>query len=125
MKYLLFSFARTGLGGWLLPLVFANFSFLIPSKKLIETDTLIAFRHPKPTYPLHILIVPKAKHKTLKALPSEDLQFESELFQTVNQLVELFDLTQKGYRLIANGGWNQEIDHLHFHLISEIETNKE
>jgi histidine triad (HIT) family protein len=122
---LLFSIAKTGIGGWLLHRIFAHFSFLIPGEKLIETDTLIAFHHPIPAYPLHILIVPNAKLKNLAALPTKDQQFESDLFQAVNELVGQFDLTQMGYRLIVNGGQNQEIPHLHFHLISESGIQKE
>ncbi|MEZ4510613.1 MAG: hypothetical protein R3C62_01950 [Chloroflexota bacterium] len=34
-------------------------SFLIPVQRLRETATLLAFHHPKPSYPLHILLVPK------------------------------------------------------------------
>jgi diadenosine tetraphosphate (Ap4A) HIT family hydrolase len=31
----------------------------------------------------------------------------------------MFNLESKGYRLIVNGGNAQEVDHLHFHLISD------
>jgi len=119
MKRLLFSLAKTGLGGWLLHWIIAYFSFLIPGQKLIETETILAFHHPQPSYPLHILIVPKAPYKNLTELPSKDRQLEFELFQAVNQLVDEYDLSSKGYRLIVNGGKFQEVPHLHFHLISE------
>ena len=125
LKNLLFSLAKSGLGGWLLHWIFAHFSFLIPGEKLFETNSLVAFHHPQPAYPLHILIVPKGKYQSLQDLPTGDLQFESELFQTIAELVSEYDLLSRGYRVIANGGKNQEVPHLHFHLISEGISEKE
>ncbi|MCJ7566816.1 MAG: HIT domain-containing protein [Anaerolineales bacterium] len=119
MKRFLFTLAKTWIGGVVLHWIFAYFSFVIPGEKLIETDTLIAFHHPSPSYPLHVLIVPKAKYRTLQDLPSDDQEFESGLFKAVNELVQRFGLVAFGYRLIANGGSAQEVDHLHFHLISD------
>jgi|AntAceMinimDraft_8_1070364.scaffolds.fasta_scaffold23392_2 histidine triad (HIT) family protein len=75
--------------------------------------------NPVPSYPLHILILPKAKYRSLKDLPSDGSVFESSLFKAVKELAERFDLDGFGYRLIANGGSAQEIDHLHFHLVSD------
>ncbi len=103
----------------LLHWIIAYFSFAIPGEKLIETDSVLAFHHPAPSYPLHILILPKGKFRSLKDLPSTDLKFESGLFIAVKELVKLFNLDVVGYRLIANGGSNQEVDHLHFHLVSD------
>lgn len=40
---------------------------------------------------------------------------------TVQLLVHRYDLEEKGYRLIVNGGQYQEVPHLHFHLISDGE----
>lgn len=33
--------------------------FAIPVKHLRETDSLLAFFHPKPPYPFHVIIMPK------------------------------------------------------------------
>jgi len=119
MNRFLHLIAKTWIGGLLLHWIIAFFSFVIPGEKLIETDSLIAFHHPSPSYPLHILIVPKAKFRSLNDLPTVDLVFESGLFVAVNELVRRFDLEDYGYRLIANGGSAQDVDHLHFHLISD------
>jgi len=119
MKRFLYSFAKTWLGGILLHWAVAHFTFLIPGKKVVETDTLLAFHHPNPSYPLHILIVPKRNYRSLTDLPSQDLAFESDLFRAVRRLVQHFELKDSSYRLVANGGQAQEVDHLHFHLISE------
>jgi diadenosine tetraphosphate (Ap4A) HIT family hydrolase len=52
-------------------------------------------------------------------LPSDDSAFETDLFKAVKQLVKRFELDKSSYRLIVNGGSAQEVDHLHFHLISD------
>lgn len=87
MKRYLFALAKTWIGGVVLHWIFAYFSFVIPGEKIIETDSLIAFHHPSPSYPLHLLIVPKVKYKSLKYLPSDDHSFEADLFKAVNELV--------------------------------------
>lgn len=125
MRKLLYSSAKTWVGGLVLHWIFAYFSFVIPGERLAERDTILAFHHPSPSYPLHILIVPKAKYRSLADLPSADHIFELELFSVVNELVKMFNLELKGYRLIANGGNAQEVDHLHFHLISKDPVDEE
>ena len=120
----LYSIAKTWFGGLILHWIFAYFSFFIPGKRLVETDSVLAFHHPSPSYPLHILIVPKSKYSSLVDLPSNDHIFEVELFSVVNDLVKMFNLESKGYRLIVNGGNAQEVDHLHFHLISDDIVDK-
>lgn len=100
--------------GWLL----ANMSFLLPVQRLRETETLIAFYHPQPSYPIHILIVPKKALAGVPALSPADNDFLLDLFQTVQSLVNELQLEKPGYRLIVNGGVYQQFPHLHFHLIS-------
>ena len=119
MKRLLFWLARTRLGGLLLKLLFVNFSFALPMKRLQETDTLIAISHPRPSHTLHILIVPKLKYKTIFDIPPNECEFKKDLFETVKSLIREFSLEDGAYRLILNGGDYQEVDHLHFHLISD------
>lgn len=92
---------------------------LIPIQPVHETEALIAFYHPKPSYPLHILIIPKRPISGLEDIQAEDQDFLSDLFECVAVLVRKQGLDARGYRLIANGGRYQEVPLLHFHLISE------
>lgn len=119
VRTFLFAFAKTWLGGLLLHFVFSHFTFAIPTERLLETTELIAFYHPSPSYPLHIIIVPRARIKSLSDLGEMHYGFMIGLFEAVGELVDRFDLRSVGYRLIANGGKDQEVDYLHFHLISE------
>lgn len=95
-----------------------NMSELLPVKKISETRSLICFYHPQPTYPVHILLVPKKDIRDLSQLDPMDDEFLPDLFITVRTLVEELGLEKKGYRLIVNGGEYQEFPQLHFHLVS-------
>jgi histidine triad (HIT) family protein len=114
----IFALARSPVGrrvtGWL----FAYMSFVIPVQRLRETETLMAFYHPRPVYPVHILLVPKRPLSGLADLTAADADFMTDLFAAVQSLVAAFQLEEPGYRLIANGGGYQDIPHLHFHLVS-------
>lgn len=113
-----FALARTKLGHVLVRIVMVNMSFILPVDKLRQTPTLLAFYHPKPAYPVHILIVPRRSIESLSALGPGDADFLVELIQTVKSLVTELGLEKQGYRLIANGGKYQDLPLLHFHLIS-------
>ena len=102
----------TPLIGW----AFAHMSFVIPVKRLRETETLMAFHHPRPSYKFHVLLVPKKSVASLKEMDATDTTFLSDLFATVQSLVDEFNLA--AYRLIVNAGEYQDFPQLHFHLIS-------
>jgi histidine triad (HIT) family protein len=101
--------------GW----IFTHMSHWIPVQRLRETPTLLAFVHPSPGYPVHIVLVPRGSIGSLAELRSEDAEFMVDLFATVQSLVKELELEECGYRLIANGGKYQEAPHLHFHLVAE------
>src|ERR1044071_2836161 len=74
--------------GW----IFAHMSFAIPVHRLRETETLLAFYHPKPAYPFHVLLVPKKSVASLKEFDSTDTTFLTDLYSTVQNLVDEFQL---------------------------------
>jgi len=84
--------------GW----IFAHMSFAIPVKRLRETDTLMVFYHPKPAYSFHVLLIPKKAVPSLKEFDSTDTTFLTDLYSTVQSLVDEFHLP--AWRLIVNGG---------------------
>ena len=95
-------------------------SFVIPVERLRETKTLMAFHHPKPSYAFHVLLVPKKSVSSLKEFDSSDTTFLSDLYATVQSLIDEFHLV--AYRLIVNGGEYQDFPQLHFHLVSNLGT---
>ncbi len=91
-------------------------SFVLPAERLRETDCLLAFRHPHPAHPFHVVLLPKKAVASFADLDPAD-PFLRDLVAAAQSLVREFHLT--AYRLIVNGGENQDFPLLHFHLISE------
>ena len=105
--------------GW----IFEHMSFVIPVKRLRETDTLMAFHHPKPSYKFHVLLVPKKSVASLQELDAADSAFLTELYAAVQSLIDEFHLS--AWRLIVNGGEYQDFPQLHFHLVSNVGAQRD
>jgi histidine triad (HIT) family protein len=102
-------------------------NFALPIDHNYETPSLLAFFHPQPAYPFHMLLIPRIEITDLLSLDVQNPAFLQDVFKTAQQIVKDYHLEQHGYRLILNGGSNQEFPILHFHLIAEInpKTTKE
>jgi histidine triad (HIT) family protein len=96
-------------------------SFAISVHRLRETETLLAFYHPKPSHNFHVLLVPKKAVSSLKELDGSDSAFLVDLYSTVQSLVDEFHLS--AFRLIVNGGEYQDFPQLHFHLTSDVQRS--
>ena len=83
-------------------------------------DQVTAFRDTHPVAPTHILIVPKQEIAGVQEITPAEQELLVELFQIVQSLVAELNLEEAGYRLVVNGGKNQDIPLLHFHLISDL-----
>jgi histidine triad (HIT) family protein len=116
--------SKTTLGNCLIRHFFGPLRFLLPLKRLRETNTLLAFHHPRPAYPFHVILVPKKPTTSLMAIGSDDEQFLMETFHTVQDLVDEHQLESEGFRLIVNGGKFQQFPLLHFHLIARSNTER-
>jgi histidine triad (HIT) family protein len=113
------SFARPMLK-WLLGAFFSSASFLLPVQRLKESSSIIAFWHPRPSYRIHILFVPKRAVEDLADLSyRESCELLEDVLTLSGQLVKELSLELGEYYLILNGGGYQEIPQLHFHLIAE------
>lgn len=113
-----FDLARTPFGGLIVGLAFGKFSKALPVKKIKETDKVIAFWHPKPYWEKHILIVPKKPIRKISALKKDDFKYIEECMFMTKKLVNKLDWEGPGYTVLINGGKRQEVNQLHFHLIS-------
>lgn len=109
--------AQSRVGRAFIHLVFRRLARILPVNYLHETPTLLAFYHPKPSYTVHILIVPRAPVDNLMNLPLDNAALMRDIFETAQILVKQLKLER--YRLICNGGDYQDIPHLHFHLIAD------
>lgn len=117
MARLLFQIARSRFGEFVVGWSFEHMTDFMPVSRILETDRIIAFRHPVPMHKVHILIAPKRKVRSLLELKDEEVV--NEIVRVVQRLVNDLRLEKKGYRLIVNGGSYQDVRQLHFHLISD------
>ena len=107
---------------WLRPVfifLYNHVGNFMPGRYLYEGYYWRALYHPKPLYPLHILILPKSGIASLVQAPNNLEEFYSDLFVIVKKLIKKFSLEEQGYRLITNGGPHQSVPQWHWHLISE------
>ena len=90
----------------------------IPSTKVYEDDTLLAFRDIAPQAPSHILIIPKKHMDSLDDTCAENLPDVAACLLAIPQIAAAEGLA-KGYRIITNIGdeGGQVVHHLHFHLV--------
>jgi histidine triad (HIT) family protein len=109
---MLLRLARSRLAGRIVSWLLTHMSYLLPLDRLRETETLVAFYHPRPSYPFRVLLTPKRSRSDLNALQTTDTDFMPDLFQTVQSIVAEFNLAESGYRLICNGGAYQTIPYL-------------
>lgn len=118
MSRVLLQLARSRAGGAVLRTWLRVLPAVLPLHILHRSPTLIAFRHPRPAYPVHLLFVPLPPRRGLEALTAADAPGLAELLRTAHVLARALDL-EPGWRLVANGGAYQEVRVLHFHLIAE------
>lgn len=91
---------------------------IFPVKPLRQTMHWIAFCHPNASYPVHIVVVPKKPWTDWLAVDPRDAEMMREFVELTQSMIREFELTPAGYRLITNGGKNQTVPHLHFHLVA-------
>jgi histidine triad (HIT) family protein len=85
-----------------------NTSFLLPIKRVRETEAVLVFHHPKPAYPFHVILIPKKVIHPLSDLsPAES--FLADLITVTQSLVAEYHLS--AYQPIVNGGEYQEFPH--------------
>jgi histidine triad (HIT) family protein len=102
----------------LISFLFAHADKLVPVSRLRESPNWLAFSHPNPAYPVHILIAPKRKITNWLELPVTDPVLYTEFVALTQSMIKDFCLEAAGYRLIVNGGINQDFPHLHIHLVA-------
>jgi histidine triad (HIT) family protein len=90
----------------------------IPSTKVYEDDTILAFKDLNPQAPVHILVVPKEHIKWGYDITPENSAVVAHIFEIIPVIAKEQGLTN-GYRVINNCGESagQSVLHLHFHIL--------
>jgi histidine triad (HIT) family protein len=89
-----------------------------PVTKVIETPTVLAFHHTRPSYPVHMVVIPKRHIASLLELEPEDGPLLLEILTVICQLAAQVTAEHGACRVVTNLGEYQDSKHLHWHVIS-------
>lgn len=90
----------------------------IPSKKVYEDESVLAFRDIAPEAPMHVLVVPKEHIDSADAVTAENSAVVAHIFEVIPKIAAAEGVTN-GYRVLTNVGKDggQSVKHLHFHIV--------
>ena len=93
----------------------------IPSNKLYEDDTLLAFYDIDPQAPVHFLVIPKRHIDSAAKLTEEDAPLLGHIYAVIARLYRELGVDESGYRVVTNVGADggQSVRHLHFHVLAK------
>ena len=91
---------------------------VIPSNKVYEDETVLAFRDIAPMAPTHILVIPKAHIPDAASVTAENSAVVAHIFEVIGEIAKAEGLTE-GFRVVSNCGphGGQTVPHLHFHIL--------
>ena len=98
----------------------------IPSAKVYEDDTILAFRDINPQAPTHILVIPKTHIGSVAELTEAHAPLVGHIFAVIPEIAAREGLTG-GFRVVSNCGPDagQSVPHLHFHILGGKELSLE
>ena len=90
----------------------------IPSTKVYEDETVLAFRDIAPMAPTHILVIPKTHIPSVDGVTAENSAVVAHIFEVIPGIAKAEGL-ENGYRVVSNCGNHagQTVHHLHFHIL--------
>lgn len=91
----------------------------IPTTKVYEDESVVAFNDLNPQAPIHILVIPKKHYSNVLDVEKND-NIISKIYNAINIIAEQQGFKKEGFRVINNCGENagQTVMHMHFHIIA-------
>ena len=91
----------------------------LPSKKVYESDLVVAIEDIHKVAPVHVLIVPKEHFSSIMALPPQETALLADIQQAIRSVADASGIAESGFRVVTNHGEpaGQTVFHLHFHVI--------
>ena len=91
---------------------------VIPSTKVYEDETILAFRDIAPQAPVHVLVIPKTHIPAVDGVNAENSAVVAHIFEVIPTIAKAEGL-ETGYRVVSNCGSDagQTVPHLHFHIL--------
>ena len=98
---------------------------VIPSTKVYEDDTVLAFRDINPQAPVHILVIPKVHIASAAEVTEENADAVAACFKAISKIAAQEHL-DNGFRVISNVGEDagQTVKHLHFHILAGVKMGE-
>lgn len=83
-----------------------------------EDEHVMVFPDIHPQKPIHLLIIPKKHVEEFTNI--DDMLLHGKIGSVITKMIGKFELTNKGYKIVINGGGSQEVNHLHYHLLGPM-----
>ncbi len=96
---------------------FQHASGVLPVQKVFQDKEVLAFRHPRPCYEGHVLIIPRRALRDLMLLSQEPAYFRN-IWEAAKALHAARPEYRDAFVLLANGGPRQDVGQVHFHLFT-------
>jgi histidine triad (HIT) family protein len=93
----------------------------IEVEKLLETDRVLAYRHTRPFWETHIVVIPKIHVASLLTIDDNALLLE--LLDVAKEVAAKVVEEKGAARVLTNLGEYQDSKHLHFHIYSGEEIH--
>ena len=91
----------------------------IPSRKVYEDETILAFYDLDPQAPEHILLIPKTHIASAAEITPQNSGLVAHIFEVAAEIAAQKGFAD-GFRVVTNCGESagQSVKHLHFHLLA-------
>ena len=90
----------------------------IPSNKVYEDDTVLAFHDIAPQMPVHVIVIPKMHIASAVEVNEDNSTVIGHIFEVIPKIAKDLGL-DNGFRIINNCGKDggQTVGHIHFHIL--------
>ena len=91
----------------------------LPCTKVYEDEHVLAFRDINPLAPTHVVVIPKGEYVSSDDFSANASDAELAAFmRAIAKVAKTEEVTEGGYRILANHGAaaHQEVPHFHLHL---------
>ena len=85
--------------------------------KVLETENVLAYHHTRPSYKVHIVVIPKKHISSLLTIKEDDHELLLEILLAVKKIANDIVIENGACKVITNLGEYQDSKHLHWHLI--------
>ena len=95
-----------------------TFSMISPVRRLLLEQSAIVFYHPRPSWPTHVLLVPRCAIGSYRDIAPTNVHMVSSLFSLAPRVAYMLQLGPREYSLLLNGEARQDVGQLHVHLVA-------